>query len=228
MITSVSGQAAEVRVMSRTTLVPSSRCTSYTRPRSTTLIPSSGSTTSFIASVTSSTRHGAAGAGAPPAGPRAGRHGRQRGRRSMAHSLLSSIVCSTRPAGCRVLPRHPGQQRALHARGELRDAGERDPVLQHLLVGLHVALALHQGQELLVDRHRLVDRLADHEVGHHRGRRLRDRAAHGVVGDVLRPGRRPGGRAGSPRRRRWGSRGAPRPRRGRGGPCGGGACSGPG
>src|SRR5699024_4893973 len=45
--------AAEVRVMS-TTALPSSTVTPYTRPRSTTLIPSSGSITSFIASMTSS------------------------------------------------------------------------------------------------------------------------------------------------------------------------------
>jgi hypothetical protein len=36
-----------------------------------------------------------------------------------------------------------------------------------------------------VDAHRLVDGLPDHEVGQHRGRRLRDRAAERVVRHVL-------------------------------------------
>src|SRR6266545_8419644 len=50
-IMSVSGQAAEVRVMSRTTLRPSSSCsTPYSSPRSTTFTPSSGSSTCFMAS----------------------------------------------------------------------------------------------------------------------------------------------------------------------------------
>ena len=96
---------------------------------------------------------------------------------------LPPVVSSGLGGG--VLPGHPRQQRALHAGGELGDAGERDAVLEALLVGLHLALALHQGEELLVDLHRLVDRLADHQVGEHRRRGLRDRAAERVVRHVL-------------------------------------------
>ncbi len=56
-MTSVSGQAADVSVMSRVT-TSSSSVIPYTRPRSTTLMPSSGSTTSRIASSSSSRRFG--------------------------------------------------------------------------------------------------------------------------------------------------------------------------
>src|SRR5215217_5460434 len=135
MITSVSGQAADVRVMSSTTLDASSRCTSYTRPRSTTLMPSSGSTTSFIASVTSSTDT----VDVPAAPVASGTSGR-----SPWSTVCSAIALLHRlfefdRRGGRVLPRHPGEEGALHAGGELRDACERDPVLQHVLVRLHVA-----------------------------------------------------------------------------------------
>ena len=58
-------------------------------------------------------------------------------------------------------------------------------VLQDLFVRLDGALALHQGQELAVHLHRVVDGLADHQVGHHRRGGLRDGAAHGVVRHVL-------------------------------------------
>jgi hypothetical protein len=54
--------------------------------------------------------------------------------------LLGRILCS-RLVDCLddcVLPRHPAQQRALHARRVPRDAGERDAVLEHVLVRLHV------------------------------------------------------------------------------------------
>jgi len=53
-ITSVSGQAADVRVMSTVTVASSAMSRPYTSPRSTTLMPSSGSTTSRKASSTSS------------------------------------------------------------------------------------------------------------------------------------------------------------------------------
>jgi hypothetical protein len=95
------------------------------------------------------------------------------------------LIPSCSGLGGRVLPRHPGEQRALHARGELGDTGERDAVLEDVLVGLHLSLALHELEEGLVDLHRLVDGLADHEVGQHGRRRLGDGAAHGVVGHVL-------------------------------------------
>jgi hypothetical protein len=87
--------------------------------------------------------------------------------------------------GRRVLPRHPAEQRALDPGRVLRDAGERDRVLEHLLVRLDRALGLHQPEELLLHRDGLLDRLADHEVGEHGRGRLADRAAGAVVRDVL-------------------------------------------
>ena len=154
-------------------------------------MPSSGSTTSFIASVTSSM------VVVPPPEPLAsGTSGRSSWRAVPVAVVVGVRVLRhrfsprSRPGGVEglrrgVLPGHPGQQGALHARGELGDAGERDAVLEGLLVGLDGALALHQGEELLVDAHRLVDRLADHQVGQHGRRGLRDRAAERVVRHVL-------------------------------------------
>ena len=58
--------------------------------------------------------------------------------RSLVSVMLVVIVRASarRPRGGRVLPRHPAQQRALDPRRVLRDTGERDAVLQHVLVGL--------------------------------------------------------------------------------------------
>src|SRR5689334_24790985 len=43
------------------------------------------------------------------------------------------------------------------------------------------SLALHQGEELLLGGQRVSQRLPDHQVGHHRSRRLADRAPLGGV-----------------------------------------------
>src|SRR5690606_32486681 len=118
-------QAAEVSVMSSVATLSSSTCTPYSSPRSTTLIPSSGSTTSFIASSMSATVGLVAGS-------------------PMTHLLIRLV--RGRP-GRRILERHPGQQRALDARGVPRHPGERHPVLQQLLVRLHLAAPGHHLRE---------------------------------------------------------------------------------
>src|SRR3712207_1277932 len=83
-----------------------------------------------------------------------------------------------------VLEGGPAEQGALDPGGELRDAGEGDTVLEAVLVRLQGALALHQGEELLVQVEAVVDGLADDQVAHHGGGGLRDGAADTLVGDV--------------------------------------------
>ena len=83
-----------------------------------------------------------------------------------------------------VAQRGPAEQRALDAGGELGDPRERDGVLEDLLVGLDAALALHHLQEPVVQVQRPAGRATDQQIGHHRRRRLRDRTALRVVGDV--------------------------------------------
>ena len=84
-------------------------------------MPSSGSTTSRIASSTSST---------------ASQSPRRRGLARAASARRASVGRRGDGLRRRVLPRHPAQQRALDPGRVLRDAGERDRVLQHLLVRL--------------------------------------------------------------------------------------------
>src|SRR5690606_23771516 len=158
-ITSVSGQAAEVRVMSRVATLSSSTWTPYSRPRSTTLIPNSGSTTSFIASSMSATV--ALVAGSP-----------------MTHLLLLR-----RRPGRRVLERHPGQQRALDPRRVLCHPGERHPVLQQFLVRLHPATSGDHLREGRVAPQRLGQRPAVHQFVQHAGGGPADRAPHPLVRD---------------------------------------------
>src|SRR6266496_3936742 len=108
--------------------------TSYTRPRSTTLMPSSGSTTSRMASSTSS------------------REGKV---------VVSLMRVSFLRSGHRALHGHPAEQRALDAGRVLRHALERHGVVE--LVGIRLGqvglpLRLHEVQELLLQGQRLVDR----------------------------------------------------------------------
>ena len=96
---------------------------------------------------------------------------------SFAHRLLLR-------SDQRVLERHPAQQSALHPRRVPGDAGERDPVAEHVLVRLDLAAALRHLLERVQHREAVLDGLADDEVGEHRRRRLADRAAERLVGDV--------------------------------------------
>src|SRR5680860_516642 len=107
---------------------------------------------------------------------------------------LADRRCGSKDLRGRVLPRHPRHQRAFHPRRELGHPRERDPVLEDLLVRLDVSQALHQAEELAVDGKCLRNGLADHQVGHHRGRSLADGTTLGGVGHVLhdRIGIRPG------------------------------------
>src|SRR3954470_22437434 len=148
-------------------------------------MPSSGSTTSLSASVTSSTLAGVLPGWAAWAAAAASR---STSGSSIFSSVWSGILHSF--VGCEglrrgIAPRRPAQQRAFDTGRELRDAGERDTVLQYLFVRLDIPPALHQLEELLVRRHALGHRLADHQVRHHRRRRLADRAAHAAVRDAL-------------------------------------------
>src|SRR3954447_20764853 len=102
---------------------------------------------------------------------------------SWSRSSLLSSVGGGRLRG-RVLPCHPRQQRALHPSRVASDPGERDGVVEDVLVGLALATRLHQLQELLVHGEGIAERLADDEVGHHTRGCLADRAALAVVGDI--------------------------------------------
>src|SRR5579875_622103 len=123
-------------------------------------MPSSGSTTSCIASSmsASSSLSGA------------------------AVSLIRYLLCAG-PRQC-VFESHPAEQRAFHPGRILRDAGERDAVAQHLLVTLHGASRGHHLGERGDGLDRLADALADHLLGEDRGGGLADRAALPVVGHV--------------------------------------------
>src|SRR5690625_3015582 len=148
------------------------------------LMPSSGSTTSFSASVTSSAetvvsvdrstsgRSVAFSVMLPPRGRR---------RRSSRRSLVA-LVDGLRSC---VLECHPGQQCTFYSRGELCHTRKRDTVLEPLLVRFDVAAAVHHGLELIENHHRVVDRLPDEQVVQHRRRGLADRTALRVVRDVL-------------------------------------------
>src|SRR3984885_11588926 len=118
-------------------------------------MPSSGSTTSRSASMTSSTSWDTVSLAVVSS--------------AVVSAVFSTAVVSSAivflqcPRG-RVLPRHPGKQRALDAGRVLRHAGERHGVLEQVLVRLALPLGLHQLEEGVADPHRLSDRLADHEV----------------------------------------------------------------
>src|SRR5690242_20180736 len=84
----------------------------------------------------------------------------------------------------RILESHPPQQRTLDPRRVLRDTGERDAVPDHILVARdRAARRDHLGER--GDRlHGVSDAAPDDLVGEHRSRRLADRTALTVVGDV--------------------------------------------
>src|ERR1700755_1114165 len=88
---------------------PSSTLRSYTSPRSTTLMPSSGSTTSRIASSRSAMNSSL----------------------GTAVSLIRRLLTGLRQ---RVFESHPTQQRALDARRVLGHPGEGNAVAEHILV----------------------------------------------------------------------------------------------
>src|SRR4051794_27906017 len=80
---------------------------------------------------------------------------------STAFSVVSLMLASP-GSGAGVLEGHPAHQRALDSRRVLRHAGERDGVLElvlELLGHRGVALALHQGHEVLARLQRLRHRL---------------------------------------------------------------------
>src|SRR5690554_1074361 len=148
-ITSVSGHAADVRVMSMIACWFSSRSTPYTRPRSTTLMPSSGSMTSRRASSTSA-----------------------------AVATLSAMICSSRLRD-RIAQGHPAQQRALDTRRILPHSGERRRIAEEVLALLvqRLALVVHErleGLEELVDA---LHALPHDQVVEDRHGGLGDRAA---------------------------------------------------
>src|SRR5712692_1003657 len=122
-------------------------------------MPSSGSTTSRIAS-----------------------------RRSSTSGLSSvSFVSVIGPPEClcrRVLPRHPAEQGALDPGRELGHADEGDRVAKDALVRLAVPARVHQLGERCRNLHRLTHRAADEQVTQHRDAGLADRAAERVVRDV--------------------------------------------
>src|SRR6266567_1847946 len=163
-MTSVSGQAALVSVMSTVATRSASIVTPYTRPRSTTLIPSSGSTTSLSASSKSSI------SGLVPGAP--------------SSASCACVILAPYCLGGRVLPCHPAKERALDPRRVLGHPGEHHGVAKHLIVGLGRVAGTHQFEEFRTDLHRLADRLADQQVGQHRDARLANRAAERVVGHV--------------------------------------------
>src|SRR6478735_2475280 len=102
-------------------------------------MPSSGSTTSFIASVTSSTLTVEVPTPPPVASGTSGR--------SLWSMEPVSVIGVLLGSDEGVLEGHPGQECALDARGQLRGAGEGDGVLEDVLVGLHLALAAHHLEE---------------------------------------------------------------------------------
>src|ERR1700755_646644 len=138
---------------------PSSTLRSYTRPRSTTLMPSSGSTTSRIAS-SRSARNSSLGTAV-----------------SLIWRLLTSL-------GNSVFEGHPAQQRTLDASRILGHPGESDAVTEHVLVTLDVAAGRNHFVERRDGLQRVADSLADQQIGEHGGGGLADRAALPVVGDV--------------------------------------------
>src|SRR5580693_10371464 len=111
-------------------------------------MPSSGSTTSRSASRTSSTSWGTVSAAVVSSAV-------------VSSAVVSSAIVSLQCPRGRVLPCHPGKQRALDAGGVLRHARERHGVLEQVLVWLALPLGLHQLKERVADSHRLAHRLAD-------------------------------------------------------------------
>src|SRR6056297_270728 len=153
-MTSVNGQAAEVRVMSIVAMLPSSTETPYTSPRSTTLMPNSGSTTSFIASMTSSSFATVD---------------------SMPHLPFRLIYLDTCFESS-ILQSHPRQERALDTRWILGNANEGNPVPQYLFIGLRAALGMHELNEGPLGSCHIRESCALDQFGHHTGAGLGDRA----------------------------------------------------
>src|SRR5882757_4822343 len=161
-MTSVSGQAADVSVMSMSATLPCSPFStfrSYTRPRSTTLIPSSGSTTSRMASSRS------------PSSSSLG----------TAVSLIARLLTGLRHC---VFEGHPAQQRTFDPRRVLGHPREGDAVAEYILVALNLAAGRNHLVECRDGLQRIADAPADDQVREHRRRSLADRATLPVVGDV--------------------------------------------
>src|SRR4051812_8470996 len=101
-------------------------------------MPSSGSTTSRMASVMASA--------------------------GVSVSLMGSpchVVLRQRSLGDRVLEGHPAEQRALDASRIARDTDERDGILEHVLIGLALPPRLHEAEELLPHGEAVLERLPD-------------------------------------------------------------------
>src|SRR3954463_13293540 len=122
-------------------------------------MPSSGSTTSRIAS-SRSARNSSLGT---------------------AVSLIWRLLTGLRHC---VFEGHPTQQRTLDPRRILGHPGEGDTVAEHIFVAHHIAAGRNHLAECRHGLQRITDVFADHQLGEYRSRGLADRAALAVVGDV--------------------------------------------
>src|SRR4051794_10628372 len=122
-------------------------------------MPSSGSTTSRIAS-SRSARNSSLGT---------------------AVSLIWRLLTGLRHC---VLEGHPTQQRTLDPRRILGHPGEGDTVAEHIFVARHIAAGRNHLVECRYRLQRITDVLADHQVGEYRRRSLADRAALTVIGHI--------------------------------------------
>src|SRR5262245_1729504 len=135
-------------------------------------MPSSGSTTSFIASSTSSSDALFTAAAPPGAVPV-----------SVASLMIASYTSQSLYG--RVLERQPRQQGALDPVRVLRDPGEGDPVLEDRLVRDRLTPRVaHHRAELLHCGERVLDGAADQHLVEHARRGLADRAPQTLVRDV--------------------------------------------
>src|ERR1700682_2458569 len=124
-------------------------------------MPSSGSTTSRIASSRSASS-------------------------SSLGAAVSLIVFLQFVAGLSqsVFECHPAQQRAFHAGRVLGDTRECDAVSQYIFVTLNGSARRNHLGERRHRRQGVPDALADHLIGQHRRRGLADRTALPVIGNV--------------------------------------------
>src|SRR4051794_401533 len=83
-----------------------------------------------------------------------------------------------------VLERHPAQQRTLHPCRVAGNPGERHAVAEHVFVRLDLSAALRHLLERREHLQRVGHRPTDVQVRQHRRRRLADRAAQRLVGDL--------------------------------------------
>src|SRR5581483_7469103 len=116
-------------------------------------MPSSGSTTSCMASSTSASS-------------------------SLSDAAVSLILDLLRAGlGQRIFKRHPAQQRTFDPGGIFGDARERDTVAEYILVAGDGAPRSHHLGERGDGLDRFAHGLPNHLLGEHRGGRLADRAA---------------------------------------------------